>query len=181
MPVPWSSPWLPLLPSWISMPWRIPGMVEPGGLPSMGSHGVGHDWSNLAAAAAANLQTNACEYMIEVLNSWQMLFHSSSWWIHLDLIENLPLTLCVTLLKLFYFPGHWFSPISKMGRTGQFFVLSTHILVITYSPNLHTSVNLELLIYPSPHWISRSWKDLLSVFKGKKNKMTYANSRIKDT
>ena len=23
--------------------WRIPGTVEPGGLPSMGSHGVGHD------------------------------------------------------------------------------------------------------------------------------------------
>ena len=33
--------------------WRIPGMVEPGGLPSMGSHRVRHDWSNLAAAAAA--------------------------------------------------------------------------------------------------------------------------------
>ena len=34
--------------------WRIPGMGEPGGLPSMGSHRVGHDWSNLAAAAADN-------------------------------------------------------------------------------------------------------------------------------
>ena len=32
--------------------WRIPGMAEPGGLPSMGSHRVGHDWSDLAAAAA---------------------------------------------------------------------------------------------------------------------------------
>ena len=32
--------------------WRIPGMGEPGGLPSMGSHRVGHDWSNLAATAA---------------------------------------------------------------------------------------------------------------------------------
>ena len=31
--------------------WRIPGMGEPGGLPSTGSHRVGHDWSNLAAAA----------------------------------------------------------------------------------------------------------------------------------
>ena len=28
-------------------------MEEPGGLPSMGSHRVGHDWSDLAAAAAA--------------------------------------------------------------------------------------------------------------------------------
>ena len=33
--------------------WRIPGTGEPGGLPSMGSHRVGHDWSNLAAAEAA--------------------------------------------------------------------------------------------------------------------------------
>ena len=32
--------------------WKIPGKGEPGGLPSMGSHRVGHDWSNLAAAAA---------------------------------------------------------------------------------------------------------------------------------
>ena len=31
--------------------WRIPGKGEPGGLPSMGSHRVRHDWSNLAAAA----------------------------------------------------------------------------------------------------------------------------------
>ena len=31
--------------------WRIPGMGEPGGLLSMGSHRVGHDWSDLAVAA----------------------------------------------------------------------------------------------------------------------------------
>ena len=31
--------------------WRIPGMGEPGGLPSMGSQRVRHDGSNLAAAA----------------------------------------------------------------------------------------------------------------------------------
>ena len=29
--------------------WRIPGTGEPAGLPSMGSHRVGHDWSDLAA------------------------------------------------------------------------------------------------------------------------------------
>ena len=33
--------------------WRIPGTEEPGGLPSMGSQRVGHDWSDLAAAVAA--------------------------------------------------------------------------------------------------------------------------------
>ena len=35
--------------------WRIPGMGEPGGLLSMRSHRVGHDWSDLAAAAAPDL------------------------------------------------------------------------------------------------------------------------------
>ena len=33
--------------------WRVPGVGEPGGLPSVGSHIVGHNWSDLAAAAAA--------------------------------------------------------------------------------------------------------------------------------
>ena len=37
--------------------WRIPGMAEPGGLPSTGSHRVGHDWCDLAAAAAADGET----------------------------------------------------------------------------------------------------------------------------
>ena len=36
-----------------ALAWRIPGTEGPGGLPSMGSHRVGHDWSDLAAAAAA--------------------------------------------------------------------------------------------------------------------------------
>ena len=31
--------------------WRIPGTAEPGGLLSMGSHRVGHDWRDLAAVA----------------------------------------------------------------------------------------------------------------------------------
>ena len=35
------------------LPWRISGTGEPGGLLSMGSHRVRHDWSDLAAAAAA--------------------------------------------------------------------------------------------------------------------------------
>ena len=52
---------------WINLPkamashssvlaWRIPGTGEPGGLPSLGSHRVGHDWSDLAVAVAARRQ-----------------------------------------------------------------------------------------------------------------------------
>jgi len=43
--------------------WRIPGTGEPGGLPSMGSHGVGHDWSDLAAAAAAYIHIYTYMYV----------------------------------------------------------------------------------------------------------------------
>ena len=35
--------------------WRIPGTGEPGGLPTMGSHRVGHDWIELAAAAVEEI------------------------------------------------------------------------------------------------------------------------------
>ena len=39
--------------------WRIPGMGEPGGLPFLGSHRVGHDCSDSAAAAAAAAAVNS--------------------------------------------------------------------------------------------------------------------------
>ena len=46
----WRRKWQPTS----VLAWRMPGTEEPGGLPSMGLHRVGHDWSNLAAAAAAD-------------------------------------------------------------------------------------------------------------------------------
>ena len=60
--------------------WRIPGTEEPGGLPSMGSHRVGHDWSDLAAAAAANHWGNGQDclnasdyiYSIFLLRAWKI-------------------------------------------------------------------------------------------------------------
>ena len=44
--------------------WRIPGTVGPGGLPSMGSHRVGHNWSDLAAAACKHHHNQDKEYPI---------------------------------------------------------------------------------------------------------------------
>ena len=38
--------------------WRIPGTGEPGGLPSMGSHRVRYDRSDLAAATAVEMLKN---------------------------------------------------------------------------------------------------------------------------
>ena len=38
-----------------TLAWKIPWMEEPVGLPSLGSHRVGHDWSDLAAAPAEKI------------------------------------------------------------------------------------------------------------------------------
>ena len=54
--------------------WRIPGTVEPGGLPSMGSHRVRHNWSNLAAAAAAGFTFYESKYLSHLTNESQ-LYH----------------------------------------------------------------------------------------------------------
>ena len=61
--------------------WRIPGTGEPGGLPSMGSHRVGHDWSDLAAyKIPANQKRRQRNQMLNLLcktwNKWVLLFGS---------------------------------------------------------------------------------------------------------
>ena len=69
--------------------WRIPWTGEPGGLPSMGSHRVGHTWSNLAAAATAAL-------ISRVSNSWELrLYHRFLFFctLHLTLFDNFSLCL----------------------------------------------------------------------------------------
>ena len=68
--------------------WRIPGMREPGGLPSMGLHRVGHNWSDLAAAAACQVQPykdparssqskNLCIEGYENLFQWESIAQKS--------------------------------------------------------------------------------------------------------
>ena len=54
--------------------WRVPGMGEPGRLPSVGSHRVGHNWSDLAAAAAAA----AAETSLYAVPSQYSFIHSVS-------------------------------------------------------------------------------------------------------
>ena len=58
---------------------RIPGMGEPGGLPSMGLHRVRHNWSDLAAAAAESLLSYGF-----LLNTMEICFQGalSTWKIH---------------------------------------------------------------------------------------------------
>ena len=49
--------------------WRTPGTAEPGGLPSMGSHWVGHDWSNLAR----DVCTQSLSYVQLFVTPWTVL------------------------------------------------------------------------------------------------------------
>ena len=64
--------------------WRIPGMVEPGGLLSMGSHRVGHDCSNLAAAAAvliwASLVAQSVKNPPAMQETWVQLWVGKITW-----------------------------------------------------------------------------------------------------
>ena len=65
--------------------WRIPGMGEPGGLPSIGLHRVGHDWSDLAVAG-----------------SWSQCSHSND--------SGLDLEFCMGLYIFFCWSG---TPLSQ--------------------------------------------------------------------
>ena len=90
--------------------WRIPGTGEPGGLRSMGSHRVGHDWSDLAAAAdiISSVQSlshvwlfatpwaTACQASLSITNSQCLLKFMS---IELVMPSN-HLFLCRSLLFL---------------------------------------------------------------------------------
>ena len=62
--------------------WRIPGMGEPRGLPSKGSHRVGHDWSDLAVAVAAVIELQH----VSIINSNNKLY--------IRLVTKINLSLC---------------------------------------------------------------------------------------
>ena len=61
----WRRQWQPTP---VLLPGKIPWMDKPGGLPSMGSHRVRHDWSDLAAAEAEWL-----DYIFTLVQSVQLL------------------------------------------------------------------------------------------------------------
>ena len=86
--------------------WRIPGMGKPGGLPSMGLHRVGHDWSDLAAAAAAQAYSvspvNSLIERISVVQNGYSLGYAPFFFFpasHFNLTFLAPLILCHGLIS----------------------------------------------------------------------------------
>ena len=66
--------------------WRIPGTAEPGGLPSVGLHGVGHDWSNLAAAC--NCVFSECFFFLSLRGVTKFYHLILYFWMNLLFISN---------------------------------------------------------------------------------------------
>ena len=69
--------------------WRIAGTGEPGGLPSMGSHRVGHDWSDLAAAAAAAVTKKTWHYIILEKKGLFLIKYLLKW---LSILKKIPIS-----------------------------------------------------------------------------------------
>ena len=83
--------------------WRIPGTREPGGLPSMGSHRVRHNWSDLAAAAVAYIRTSLVAQTVKCL------------WLFTCGFKFLPQCNLYLLTKVLLFPlGRHIFPKSKL-------------------------------------------------------------------
>ena len=78
--------------------WRIPGMGVPGGLPSTGSHRVGHDWSNLAEAAVtiSNFPISS-HYLKFILTIKTIIFYHET--IHLYMLATSYKSITIWSLK----------------------------------------------------------------------------------
>ena len=97
--------------------WRISGTGEPGGLPSMGSHRVGHDWSDLAAAAAS--------YFFALITEEGFLISPCC---------SLELYIQMGMSFLFSFDFSFFSAICKASSDNHFVVLHFFVLGLALIP-----------------------------------------------
>ena len=105
--------------------WRIPGTGEPGGLPSMGSHRVGHYWSDTAAAACSYWHFLIEVDFVDLFSSVIFLSSSRSLLIDSCIFSILfsRFLIIFTIIILNYFSGNF--PISSwFFRTSVFLVCS---------------------------------------------------------
>ena len=115
--------------------WRIPGTGEPGGLPSMGSHRVGHNWSDLAAAvaAAATGWISPDSNSSELYTIWDMFLLCFHW-----VIKKILLFLFykIYLIGEYFTVLWWFLPYTNMiweNSTETYtllFLLNIHLLFL---------------------------------------------------
>ena len=117
----------------------LPG--ESGGLPSMGSHRVGHDWSNLAAAAAAPRGSSTWQiYSLKtlLLLSSPLLKSHALWLSHFSCVPNYnENSLAVEVLSHFFIV---LPALALVLAHGKFFLESTFKAVPLITSSLHAKV-----------------------------------------
>ena len=154
--------------------WRILGMGEPGGLPSMGSHRIGHDWSDLAAAETRSLHQShqlgkqppdifLCKlHSIAIFLSCFTLIKMfwRSYCICMSNTFNVDLVKCILILLPLHFrnPLHRYIPVC-MGFSYSLPKFSYHHLSSSHYP-IHAS--MYVLCDPIGMWPKRG-KDNLNV------------------
>ena len=137
--------------------WRILEMGEPGGLPSMGSHRVGHKWSDLAAAAAAGiidiLKTLHNLMSLDTLHK-PILLSVISCFIYSCIIFLIVLSIHILLCNslflqddYFEFPCH-FIDLYFFKLLEILFFWSCHVFVILYVPCNFTLMSIHLKEQP---------------------------------
>ena len=93
--------------------WRIPGTVEPGGLPSMESHRVGYNWSDLAVAMANNFE-HLFMYISAINLLWRNVFSNPCPCLHWVIFFNylaLEFFICYRYVSYQIYDLKLFSPI----------------------------------------------------------------------
>ena len=94
--------------------WRIPGTGEPGGLLSMGSHRVGHDWSDLAAAVAACCLLEITASLLSAYKPPKRIIHFSKLLLRTSKFSSLQFGALPSLPSFYlyhqtFWVMHWFS------------------------------------------------------------------------
>ena len=110
--------------------WRIPGTGESGGLPSMVSHRVGHNWSNLAAGAAAAyfliiISSSIESFLLWTINLNKLLTYIPNWTTYIPnviYILYLPVYLFIYLylspLRFLFLSRYFLQKYSQRGLCG---------------------------------------------------------------
>ena len=148
--------------------WRIPGMAEPGGLLSMGSHRVRHDWSNLAAAARKLHQMRQQSEVLGMRNwhCWEVLFNS----LHPTLLEKAMATHSSTLA----WEIPWMEEPDRLQSTGSLRVRQDWAA----SLSLFTFMHWRRKWQPTPVFLpgeSQGWGSLVAAIYG----VTQSRTRLK--
>ena len=120
--------------------WRIPGTGEPGGLPCMGSHRVGHDWRDLAAAAAA-VGDGVMGWLVSSLPpAWQFI----RWSFYLSYYRMCPyleICVCVCVCVCVFAHTH------VRAKSLQFWLFATLWMVAQPSFSVHGSLQARILAW----------------------------------